>query len=78
MKLSQTQQDIIDIVDSDAQLSNWRDWRWQIAHSVRSLDDIEKLLNMSLNPEKRVELKKTIEKFPETGQFFISVMTDLK
>ena len=64
MKLSQTQQDIIDVVDSDANLSQWRDWRWQLAHSVRSLDDIEALLNMSLDSEKREQLKKTMEKFP--------------
>lgn len=64
MNLSQTQQDIIDVVDSDAQLSQWRDWRWQIAHSVRSLADIEKLLNMTLDPGKRVKLKETMEKFP--------------
>lgn len=64
MKLSQTQQEIINVVDSEAELTNWRDWRWQIAHSVRSLDDIEVLLNMSLDSEKREQLQKTMGKFP--------------
>lgn len=62
--LSQTQQGIIDVVDKDAQLNQWRDWRWQIAHSVRSLDNIEHLLGLKLNPKQRAELDRTVEKFP--------------
>jgi len=64
LKLSQTQQEIIDVVDRDAKLTQWKDWKWQIAHAIRSLDDIERLLNLTLSPGDRAELEKTADQFP--------------
>jgi lysine 2,3-aminomutase len=64
MTLSQTQQDIIDVIDEDAKSSQWRDWKWQIAHSVHSLNDFERLLNVQLKPEVRQKLEETVKKFP--------------
>jgi len=42
----------------------WRDWRWQIAHTVRSLSMLEKVLGISFPPEERERLQETIDKFP--------------
>lgn len=64
MKLSQAQKDIINVVDNEAKLLNWRDWKWQIAHSLRSLDDIEELLGMTLDSDHQKKLEQTVEKFP--------------
>ena len=62
--LSQTQRDIIDVIDKGAVLANWRDWKWQIAHSVRSIDDFERLLDITLAPKLKKELEETVQKFP--------------
>ncbi len=62
--LSQTQRDIIDVIDKGAVLANWRDWKWQIAHSVRSIDDFERLLDITLPPKLKKELEETVQKFP--------------
>lgn len=64
MKLTQAQKNIIDVVDNEGKLSNWRDWKWQIAHSLRSLDDIEELLGMTLDSDHKKKLEQTVEKFP--------------
>lgn len=64
MRLSQAQKDIIDVLGENTVPSLWRDWKWQISHSVRSLDDFERLLDLELKPETRVELEETLEKFP--------------
>jgi len=66
MILSQSQQDIINVIDEDAGLKNWRDWRWQTSHAVRSLDDFEHLLDVQLDPETKAKLEETVEKFPVT------------
>nr|AEN84037.1 lysine 2,3-aminomutase [Methanocalculus chunghsingensis] len=42
----------------------WRDWRWQIAHTVRSLSMLEKVLGITFPPEEREKLQETIDKFP--------------
>lgn len=64
MNLSQTQQEIIDVIDIKSPISNWRDWKWQIKHSVRSLDDFERLLGVNLDPKHKTKLAETAEKFP--------------
>jgi lysine 2,3-aminomutase len=55
---------MIDVIDKDAELYHWRNWKWQIAHSVRSLEDAEELLGISIDPEKRAQLEETVKKFP--------------
>ncbi|MBU0534153.1 MAG: lysine 2,3-aminomutase [Candidatus Omnitrophica bacterium] len=44
--------------------SNWFDWRWQVAHTVRDLETAENLLGLKLKKDRREQIKKTVEKFP--------------
>jgi lysine 2,3-aminomutase len=44
--------------------ANRKDWRWQLKHSIQSLAAVERLLNIRFSPEEKVELEKTIERFP--------------
>lgn len=64
MKMSQAQQDIAEIIDENAQTSNWRDWKWQVKHAAHSLDDFERMMDLSLGEEQRKQLLKTAERFP--------------
>lgn len=64
MILSEAQQDIIKVVDRGAERSKWTDWRWQVAHSVRSLEELVRLLDVQLDDESWTKLQKTVEKFP--------------
>ncbi|MBF0586612.1 lysine 2,3-aminomutase [Prosthecochloris sp. N3] len=64
MTLSPTQEQIINSIDDKANLSNWKDWRWQMRHSIRDLDTFETLLGIQLTPEQRKAFTDTVEKFP--------------
>ncbi|RNA65137.1 lysine 2,3-aminomutase [Prosthecochloris sp. ZM_2] len=64
MTLSPTQEQIINSIDDKANLSNWKDWKWQMRHSVRDLDTFETLLGIQLTPEQRKAFTDTVEKFP--------------
>lgn len=44
--------------------SNWFDWKWQIAHTVRDLKTAEYLLGFHLNEKRREQIVRTMEKFP--------------
>jgi lysine 2,3-aminomutase len=48
----------------DASLTKWKDWRWQLKHSIRSIDAVERLLGIRFNDEDRADLEKTLERFP--------------
>jgi lysine 2,3-aminomutase len=51
-------------IDSMAKGFHWRDWKWQLRHSVKNLETLEKLLDVRLPDEARKKIKETTEKFP--------------
>ncbi len=42
----------------------WTDWKWQLKHSIQSIDMFEKLLGIRFEPAERESLERTLEKFP--------------
>lgn len=44
--------------------SKWKDWKWQIAHTIRDIETVENLLDIKLEEKERKEIKRTIDKFP--------------
>ncbi|MCD4652810.1 lysine 2,3-aminomutase [bacterium] len=64
MYFTKNQQKIAEKIDSDVSKSNWKDWKWQIKHRIKSLEVFESLLNVKFSEDKRLQLKKTIDRFP--------------
>jgi len=44
--------------------SDWFDWKWQVAHTVRDLETAEHLLGLTFPQDRRQQIKHTVEKFP--------------
>lgn len=61
---NQKQQEIAGIISSNAKLSQWKNWQWQLQHSVRDIDIFEKLLGIEFAAEERKQLDETVKKFP--------------
>ena len=61
--ISEKQKSIIEEID-DGELKNWRDWKWQVKHSIRDLDTFERLLGITVSDEIRKHHKKITAKFP--------------
>jgi len=51
-------------IDEDAVYSQWKDWKWQLKHSVKDIETFEKLLNVSFLSDEKKKIKDTITKFP--------------
>ncbi len=64
MIYNKRQQQIAEKISSDAIDANWKDWKWQIRHSIRDIDTFEKLAGIKFSKEKREMLDETVEKFP--------------
>lgn len=45
-------------------LSHWRDWRWQLKHSIRKIEAVEQLLGVTFGDMERKKLELTIKRFP--------------
>ncbi|MDO9517651.1 MAG: lysine 2,3-aminomutase, partial [Methanosarcinaceae archaeon] len=58
------QKKIAESISSDALISNWTNWKWQVKHSIRDISTFESLLGIEFNSAERKELEKTLEKFP--------------
>jgi len=64
MLLSARQEEITGIIDEDALASHWRDWHWQMRHSVTSLERFEELLGVQFPKEQQGRFAETVERFP--------------
>ncbi len=58
------QQEIADKIEKDASLNKWKNWKWQLKHSIRSIEQFEYLTGINFNEEKLTGLQKTFDKFP--------------
>ena len=64
MIYNSAQKEIANKIATSSKLSNWKDWRWQLKHSIRSLEKFEFLTGIKFDETEREELEKTFEKFP--------------
>lgn len=45
-------------------LGKWTDWKWQVKNTIRKVETVEKILGVRFPQDKRIEIEKTIQKFP--------------
>ncbi|WP_132873871.1 lysine 2,3-aminomutase [Seleniivibrio woodruffii] len=58
------QQNIAESLNSDSDINDWKDWKWQIRHTIRTIDDFESILDVKFEPSEKNLMAKTLEKFP--------------
>lgn len=58
------QKSITEQIDENAAYSQWKDWKWQLKHSVKDIETFEKLLDVSFSSDEKKKIKDTITKFP--------------
>lgn len=61
---NQKQQEIAEKINSDTAITNWKNWKWQIKHSIKDLSTFEQLLGIEFEPDEKIQLEETIDKFP--------------
>jgi lysine 2,3-aminomutase len=64
-QLTIRQKEVFDKIDDiDADMSSWRDWKWQLRHAIRDIETFETLLGVEFEPDERARLEETVAKFP--------------
>ncbi len=61
---SKNQQEIAHKISSTAQKSNWKDWKWQLKHSITDIETFEQLLGIKFADSIKSQLQETLAKFP--------------
>jgi lysine 2,3-aminomutase len=58
------QQELAGRIEDKPSLGKWRDWRWQLKNSIKTIDTFEKILGIQFEEKDREDLKRTLETFP--------------
>lgn len=53
-----------DIDGDDDSHEFWKNWKWQLKHSIKDLSTLERLLNINFPDAYRAQMEETIRKFP--------------
>lgn len=64
MIFDEAQQAIAKKIENDNDISNWRNWKWQLKHAIKSLEQFEMLTGIRFDAEERKALETTFDKFP--------------
>jgi len=69
------QKEIANKIDEEPKLSNWKDWKWQLKHSIKSIEKFEYLTGIKFNEKERADLQQTFKKFPlSVTPYYLSVI----
>lgn len=58
------QKEIAQKLTPHSNISNWKDWKWQLKNSVKTIEDFEFLTGIEFDDEEKKNLKETLERFP--------------
>lgn len=64
MVYTEKQQNIAEAIDDGASISNWKNWHWQVRHSIQNLENLTELLGITLDKEVEEKIALTLDKFP--------------
>ena len=57
-------QEIAQKIDNKAEISDWTNWKWQLRHSIKTLEQFENLTGIKFESKETEQLQQTFEKFP--------------
>ena len=72
------QQNIAHRIEETSDKNNWKDWKWQLKHAIRSIDKFEKVTGIRFDAEKKNSLESTLDKFPLSITPYYLSLIDVK
>jgi len=75
---TKAQQDIAENISTDAVIKDWKNWRWQYRHTIKTIEDFEEILNIDIDEAEKAELNKTLEKFPMAITPYYASLIDIE
>lgn len=58
------QQEIAQRIRPGSNISNWKDWKWQLKHSIKTIHTFELLTGIKFPEEDKLRLEETLHRFP--------------
>jgi lysine 2,3-aminomutase len=64
MIYNERQQEIAEKIHPDTHILNWKDWKWQLKHSIHDIRTFEIWTGIKLDEDERKSIEETVAKFP--------------
>lgn len=64
MSFTTNQKSIAETLEKGVDIQKWQDWKWQVRHSIRTMDQLESIAGFDFTEVEKVQLEETINKFP--------------
>lgn len=64
MSFSKRQKSIANTLEKGADIEKWKDWKWQLRHSIRTIEQLKTIAGLEYTDEECKQLEQTIAKFP--------------
>lgn len=61
---TENQQNIAHRIEHESTLSNWKDWKWQLKHAIKSIEKFQWVTGIKFSEEEKITLENTVERFP--------------
>lgn len=74
----ENQEQNINKINWEDKYSSWKDWKWQIKHTIKEIETFEKLLGIKINNKEKKEIENTIQKFPMAITPYYLSLIDIK
>ena len=58
------QQEVAESLRDSASRSDWTDWKWHVRHTIKTVDDFERVLGVTFPEQKKKQFEQTVRKFP--------------
>ncbi|WP_163709622.1 lysine 2,3-aminomutase [Mangrovibacterium lignilyticum] len=61
---NEPQQVIANRIKENSTISHWKDWKWQLRNTIKTIDQFEFLTGIRFTEDEKENLKETLDKFP--------------
>lgn len=72
---NEEQQNLARKIDNNVDYSKWKDWKWQLKHSIKTVKQFEELTGIVFSDNERKKIDKTISSFPfSVTPYYVSII----
>lgn len=69
------QQEVAESLRDSASRSDWTNWKWHIRHTIKTVDDFERVLGVTFPERKKKTFEQTVRKFPlSVSPYYLSLI----
>jgi hypothetical protein len=71
MIFNEVQQELAEKIETTNKLTDWKNWKWQLKHAIKSLEQFERLTGIRFDEKERTDLELSLDEVDEADSIGI-------